>query len=84
MIKRTYRFLTFQHIRKPQTNIGRKTKKQRALEKEMYAAFFGNTGLVKTIKLEGQKLITSNWYTTKCLSEIIQKKNVNGAYVSAR
>ncbi|GFW47661.1 uncharacterized protein TNCV_2828531 [Trichonephila clavipes] len=44
----------------------------------MYVIFFRSTGLVKAIKLEGQKTVTANWYTTKCLSEIHQEVNVRG------
>ncbi|GFW93304.1 histone-lysine N-methyltransferase SETMAR [Trichonephila clavipes] len=33
-------------------------------------------GLVKAIKLEGQKTVTANCYTTKCLLEILQEFNV--------
>ncbi|GFS59846.1 uncharacterized protein TNCV_2806541 [Trichonephila clavipes] len=32
--------------------------------------------LVKAIKLEGKKIVTVNWYTTKCLSKILQEVNV--------
>lgn len=53
-------------------------KRQRALKKVMYAVFFRSTGLVKAIKLEGQKTVTANWYTTKCLPEILQEVNVRG------
>ncbi|GFY17809.1 hypothetical protein TNCV_1075441 [Trichonephila clavipes] len=53
VIKRTCRFLTFQHDMKAKS-----------------------TGLVKAIKLEGQKTVTANWYTTKCLPEILQKVKV--------
>ncbi|GFY15486.1 hypothetical protein TNCV_1572971 [Trichonephila clavipes] len=34
-------------------------------------------GFVKSIKLKGQKTVTVNWYTTKCLPEIHQV-NVRG------
>ncbi|GFX68997.1 uncharacterized protein TNCV_683561 [Trichonephila clavipes] len=37
-------------------------------EKAKYDFFFRSTGLVKAIKLEGQKAETANWYTTKCPS----------------
>ena len=53
-------------------------KRQRALKKVMYAFFFRRMGLVKVIKLEEQKTITANWYTNKCLPEILQKMNVRG------
>ncbi|GFX88901.1 uncharacterized protein TNCV_2576081 [Trichonephila clavipes] len=42
----------------------------------MYAVFFRNTGLIKSIKLEGQKTVTANWYTTKRLPEILQEVNM--------
>ncbi|GFT55415.1 histone-lysine N-methyltransferase SETMAR [Trichonephila clavipes] len=35
-------------------------------------------GLVKAIKLEGQKTVTANWYTSKCLPEILQEVIVMG------
>ncbi|GFW19679.1 uncharacterized protein TNCV_1605701 [Trichonephila clavipes] len=44
----------------------------------MYAVFFRSTGLIKAIKLEGQKTVTANWYFTKCLPEIPQEVNVRG------
>ncbi|GFW64690.1 histone-lysine N-methyltransferase SETMAR [Trichonephila clavipes] len=44
-------------------------------EKIMYAIFFRSTGLVKAIKLEEQKTITANWFTTKYLREILQEIN---------
>ncbi|GFS65359.1 uncharacterized protein TNCV_2451702 [Trichonephila clavipes] len=37
-----------------------------------------STGLIKSIKLEGQKTITANWYTPKCLPDILQEVNVRG------
>ena len=48
-------------------------KRECALKKVLYAVFFRSTGLIKVIKLEGQKTITSNWYTTKCFPEILQE-----------
>ncbi|GFW85578.1 uncharacterized protein TNCV_852301 [Trichonephila clavipes] len=30
------------------------------------------------IKLEGQKIVTATWYTTKCFREILQEVNVRG------
>ncbi|GFX14865.1 histone-lysine N-methyltransferase SETMAR [Trichonephila clavipes] len=39
---------------------------------------FKKYGLIKAIKLEGQKTVTSNWHTTKCLPEILQEVNVRG------
>ncbi|GFU36481.1 transposable element Tcb1 transposase [Trichonephila clavipes] len=34
-----------------------------------------STGLLKALMLEGQKTVTANWYTTKCLPEILQEEN---------
>ncbi|GFU75736.1 uncharacterized protein TNCV_1651961 [Trichonephila clavipes] len=51
-------------------------KSQRAMKEVMYAVFFRSTGLIKAIKLEGQKTVTANWYATKCLPEILQEVNV--------
>ncbi|GFW06840.1 histone-lysine N-methyltransferase SETMAR [Trichonephila clavipes] len=49
-------------------------KSQRAMKKVTYAVFFRSTGLIKAIKLEGQKTVTVNWYTTKSsLPEILQE-----------
>ena len=48
-------------------------KRQRGLKKVMYAVFFKSTGLVKAIKLEGQKTVTA-----KRLPEILQEVNVRG------
>ena len=53
-------------------------KRQRSMKKGMYAVFFRSTGLVKAIKLEGQKTVTANWYTTQCLPQILQEVNVRG------
>ncbi|GFU63771.1 uncharacterized protein TNCV_3321681 [Trichonephila clavipes] len=53
-------------------------KSQQAMKKVMYAVFFRSTGLIKSIKLEGQKIVAANWYTTKCLPEILQEVNVRG------
>ena len=53
-------------------------KRQRAMKKVTYAAFFSSAGLVKVIKLKGQTTVTANLYTTKCLPEILQEANVRG------
>ncbi|PRD27309.1 UNVERIFIED_CONTAM: Histone-lysine N-methyltransferase SETMAR [Trichonephila clavipes] len=53
-------------------------KNPRAMKKVMYAVFFKSSGLIKAIKLEGQKTVKANWYTTKCLPEIFQEVNVWG------
>ncbi|GFU05155.1 histone-lysine N-methyltransferase SETMAR [Trichonephila clavipes] len=39
------------------------------------------TGLIKAIKLEGQKIVTANWYTTKCLPKILQEVNFWGLMI---
>ena len=44
----------------------------------MCAVFFRSAGLVKAMKLEGQKAVTANWYGTKFLQEIFQEMNVKG------
>ena len=44
--------------------------------------FFRNTKLIKAMKGGGGGTITANWYITKCLPEILQEVNVNGAYTS--
>ncbi|GFV14022.1 uncharacterized protein TNCV_524991 [Trichonephila clavipes] len=53
-------------------------KRQRGMKKAIYAVFFRSTGLVKAVKREGQKAVTANWYTTKCLPEILQEVNARG------
>ena len=73
-MKLTYRFLWLFEDDTMSTMV----KRQRALKKVMYAVFFRSTGLVKAIKLEGKKAVTANWYTTKCLPEILQEVNVRG------
>ncbi|GFX53249.1 uncharacterized protein TNCV_362431 [Trichonephila clavipes] len=54
--------------------------RQRAMcvKNVMYSVFFRSTGLVKPIKSEGQKTVTSSWYTTKCFPEILREVNVRG------
>ncbi|GFT56440.1 histone-lysine N-methyltransferase SETMAR [Trichonephila clavipes] len=51
-------------------------KGHRAVKKVLYVVFFRSTRLVKAIKSEGQKTVTTNWYTTKCLPEFLQEVNV--------
>ncbi|GFT99184.1 HTH_Tnp_Tc3_2 domain-containing protein [Trichonephila clavipes] len=51
-------------------------KRQQAMKKVMYVVFFRCMGLVKAIKLKGQKMVTANWYTTKFLPEILQEGNL--------
>lgn len=51
-------------------------KTQRRMENVMYTVFFRSIGPVKLIKLDGQKTITTKWYTTKCLPEILEIMNV--------
>ncbi|GFU52873.1 histone-lysine N-methyltransferase SETMAR [Trichonephila clavipes] len=53
-------------------------KRRQGMKKVMRYIFFRNTGLVKAIKLEEQKTVTVNWYTTKRLPEIFQGVNVRG------
>jgi hypothetical protein len=36
----------------------------------MYAVFFRSTGLIKAIKLEGQKTVTAKWYSEVCLPQV--------------
>lgn len=59
-------------------------KRQRVIEKAVYAIFFRSTGLVKAIKVKGQKTVAVNWYQfwyhfwniTICVPEILQQVNV--------
>lgn len=49
--------------------------RQKNIEKAMchkriiYDIFFKSTGLLKTIMFEGQKTVSANQYTAKCLPE---------------
>ena len=51
-------------------------KKQRSMEKVMYAVFFIITGQVKATKMEKHKTNTANWSIAKYLPEIHQEVNV--------
>ncbi len=53
-------------------------KVQKTLGKVLYAVFFRSTGLVKAVKLEGQKSVTAKWYTEVCLPEVLSYLNVRG------
>jgi histone-lysine N-methyltransferase SETMAR len=53
-------------------------KVQKTLGKVLYAVFFRSTGLVKAVKLEGQKSVTAKWYTGVCLPEVLSDLNVRG------
>jgi hypothetical protein len=53
-------------------------KVQRTLGKVLYAVFFRSTGLVKAVKLEGQKSVTAKWYTEVCFPEVLSDLNVRG------
>ncbi|PRD28127.1 UNVERIFIED_CONTAM: hypothetical protein NCL1_33352 [Trichonephila clavipes] len=74
-MKRTCRCMTFQHVKKAKYGseddpLPKIAKCQRARRKVMYAVF------IRIIKFEGQKTATANWYTTKCLPDILQEVNV--------
>lgn len=45
-------------------------KKLRSVKKVLYAVFFRSTGLVKAVRLDTQKTVTANWYTTVCLPKV--------------
>lgn len=53
-------------------------KQQRTLGKVLYAVFFRSTGLVKAVKLEGQKSVTAKWYTEVCLPEVLEGLTTKG------
>ena len=44
----------------------------------LFAAFFRRSGLVKAVKLEGQKTVTANWYTNVCLPKIFDEVSIKG------
>jgi histone-lysine N-methyltransferase SETMAR len=48
-------------------------KNETTIRKICYAVFFRSTGLVKAIKLEGQKTITAKWYTDVCLPRVFEQ-----------
>lgn len=50
--------------------------RQQAMKKVMQVVFFRSSGQIKDIKLNGQKTVTANWYTTKYFQEILQEMNV--------
>jgi len=47
-----------------------KIQKQRSTKKQMVAAFFTRSGLVKLVRLETGEKANANWYTTVCLPEV--------------
>ena len=47
-------------------------KREKSIGKILYAIFFNTDGLVKAIKLEGQKNVTALWYTTECLPKVFE------------
>ncbi|GFV31215.1 uncharacterized protein TNCV_4315401 [Trichonephila clavipes] len=53
-------------------------KSQREMKKSYVSRFLQKYGLIKAIKLEGQKTVTANWSTPKCLPEVFQDVNVRG------
>ncbi|GFU83523.1 hypothetical protein TNCV_288731 [Trichonephila clavipes] len=60
----------------------RNDEKITSYKKAMNAVFFRTTGLVKTVKLEGQKKVTANWCTNECLPEILEVNECYWANVS--
>jgi histone-lysine N-methyltransferase SETMAR len=48
-------------------------KSEKTAKKICYAVFFRSTGLVKAVKLEGQKTITAKWYTEVCLPKVFEQ-----------
>jgi hypothetical protein len=48
-------------------------KSEKTAKKKCYAVFFRSTGLVKAVKLEGQKTITAKWYTDVCLPKVFEQ-----------
>jgi len=45
-------------------------KRDRTVRKVLYAVFFSTSGLSRCVKLEGQKSVTANWFTTVCLPQV--------------
>ncbi|PRD28770.1 UNVERIFIED_CONTAM: hypothetical protein NCL1_31433 [Trichonephila clavipes] len=67
VMKRTYYFLTFKHVKK--ANEKTTSNECRFLQKY---------GIGQSYELVRQKTVTENWYTTKYLPEILQEGNVRG------
>jgi histone-lysine N-methyltransferase SETMAR len=53
-------------------------KRDKTVGKVLYAVFFNTSGLVEAVKLEGQKSVTSLWFTTKCLPRVFQNASRRG------
>lgn len=53
-------------------------KRNRTVSKVLYAVFFRCSGLVKAVKLEGQKSVTALWYTTECLPKVFRDTEKKG------
>ncbi len=47
-------------------------KRDKSIGKILYAIFFSTDGLVKAIKLEGQKNVTALWFTSECLPKVFE------------
>ena len=58
--------------KQPQIKMGRSEKKI------LFAVFFRSNGLVKAVKLEGQKTVTANWYTNVYLPKIFDEVSIKG------
>jgi histone-lysine N-methyltransferase SETMAR len=53
-------------------------KRDKTIGKVLYAVFFNTKGLVKAVKLTGQKTATALWYTTKCLPKVLEGASKRG------
>ena len=50
-----------------------KVVRSRSAAKQMIACFFGYTGHMTTVGLEDRRTVCTDWYTTICLPEVINK-----------
>ena len=50
-----------------------KVVRGRSTSKQMIACFFGINGHVATVSLEQRRSVTSEWYTTICLPEVVSE-----------
>lgn len=50
-----------------------KVRSERSAKKICYAIFFMNTGLVKALRLQGQKTVTAKWYTDVCFDKVFKE-----------
>jgi [histone H3]-lysine36 N-dimethyltransferase SETMAR len=48
-----------------------KIRQARSVGKKMVAVYFGKSGHIATIELEGRRTVNAEWYTTICMPEVL-------------